>query len=88
MMMNECFGLALDFSLRCRDWGFSLTEVKAPVYMLHSRGDSSVPLVTAELTARLLPHCTLTIKDTDVHFSEAALDDFIRTVVLDSGGAI
>ncbi len=81
-MMNNCFGIAQDLRLRCRDWGFDLSEVKARVYMQHSRWDAGIPLVTAELTARLLPNCVLEVKDTDVHFSEAALDEFIRTVML------
>ncbi len=81
-MMNNCFGIAQDLRLRCRDWGFDLSEVNARVYMQHSRGDAGVPLVTAELTARLLPHCALTIKDTDIHFSPEALDEFIEAAML------
>ncbi len=50
--------------------------------MQHSRRDAGIPLVTAELTARLLPNCILDVKDTDVHFSEAALDEFIHTAIL------
>ncbi len=82
-LMNNCFGIAQDLRLRCRDWGFDLSEVKARVYMQHSRWDAGIPLVTAELTARLLPNCILEVKDSDVHFSEAALDEFIRTVFLE-----
>ena len=81
-MMNNCFGIAQDLRLRCRGWGFDLSEVNARVYMQHSRWDTGVPLVTAELTARLLPNCSLEVTDTDVHFSEAALDEFIRSVIL------
>ena len=81
-MRNHAFGLALDFWLRCRDWGFTLSEVKAPVHMQHSRRDAGVPLVTAELTAKRLPQCTLAIKDTDVHFSPEALAEFFRAAMI------
>ena len=81
-MMNNCFGIAQDLRLRCQDWGFDLSEVKARVYMQHSRWDAGVPVMTAELTARSLPNCILEVKDTDIHFSEAMLDEFIRTVIL------
>jgi hypothetical protein len=74
-MINNCFGLALDFKLRCNDWGFSLSDVKANVWMRHSRFDNLIP---AEITSRLLPHCILDIQESDVHFSKETLDDFIQ----------
>lgn len=83
-MMSDCFGIALDLKIRCRDWGFSLSDVKQHVYMQHSRFDNSVPFITAEITSKLLPNCTLFIKENDVHFSAEALDDFIKTVILDN----
>lgn len=81
-MMHGCFGLAQDFKLRCLNWGFSLSQVKAPVYMQHSRQDPSVPYITAEITSRLLPNCRLEVKENDVHFSPQALDDFVTHIML------
>ncbi len=80
-MRNDCFGVALDLKLRGDDWGFRLSEVKANVYMQHSRFDPGVPCITAELTSKLLPKCELEVKESDVHFSEEALDEFIRTTM-------
>jgi pimeloyl-ACP methyl ester carboxylesterase len=80
-MMNDCFGIAQDLRLRCMDWGFTLSEVRAPVYMEHSRTDPGVPLITAQMTAQLLPDCHLEIREGE-HFSEALLDRFIRNTVL------
>lgn len=80
-MQNECFGVGLDLQLRGKDWGFRLSDINANVFMQHSRMDSNVPCVTAELTAKLLPNCELEIKESDVHFSEEALDDFIQTTM-------
>jgi pimeloyl-ACP methyl ester carboxylesterase len=80
-MMNDCFGIAQDFKIRCVDWGFHLSDVKQNVYMRHGRFDQGVPFVTAALTSKLLPNCQLEVKETDEHFSKDALDDFIRTAV-------
>jgi len=81
-MMHESFGIAQDLMIRAQDWGFELPAVRAAVWMRHSRGDPSVPCVTAQMTAALLPHCQLEIVETDVHFSQAALDDFIRQTII------
>jgi len=77
-MMHDCFGPALDLSIRAMDWGFSLAEVRAPVTMRHSREDL---FAAAELTARLLPDCTLEAREHDPHFSPEVLDDFITSVM-------
>jgi pimeloyl-ACP methyl ester carboxylesterase len=80
-MMNHCFGIAQDLRLRGMDWGFKLSDLKANVTMRHSRADHSVPFITAEMTAKLLPNCRLDIRENDVHFSNEVLDDFIKTAM-------
>jgi pimeloyl-ACP methyl ester carboxylesterase len=80
-MMNDCFGIAQDLKIRCIDWGFRLSDVKENVFMRHSKADSSVPFTTAEMTSKLLPNCTLDIKENDVHFSNEVLNDFISTTM-------
>jgi pimeloyl-ACP methyl ester carboxylesterase len=80
-MMNDCFGIAQDLKLRVLDWGFGLADVKPTVYMQHSKADEAAPFGTAALTANLLPNCKFDIREDGVHFSSAALDDFIRTVM-------
>jgi len=79
--MNDCFGVAQDLRLRCVDWGFKLSDVGANVMMRHSRADADVPFITAEMTARLLPHCTFEARESDPHFSREVLDDFISTTM-------
>jgi hypothetical protein len=81
-MRSDCFGIALDLRIRCMDWGFCLSELKPKVIMRHSRADQSVPFVTAEMTARLLPNCHLEVRELDEHFSQAVLDDFLDTLVV------
>jgi pimeloyl-ACP methyl ester carboxylesterase len=78
-MMNHCFGIAQDFKLRCLDWGFRLAQVSQSVYMRHSRTDESVPYLTAQKTADLLPKCIFESRQNDPHFSPAVLDDFMIT---------
>jgi pimeloyl-ACP methyl ester carboxylesterase len=82
-MMNNGFGVAQDLRLRFMDWGYSLADVKARVFMRHSKCDEAVPFQTAERTAQLLPNCQLEMLETGPHFSKDALDDFIKTTILD-----
>ncbi len=78
-MANDCFGIAQDLRIRVRDWGFRLSDVKATVYMRHSRADESFVMV--EMTSRLLPNCAFEAREHDAHFSREVLDDFIETVM-------
>jgi pimeloyl-ACP methyl ester carboxylesterase len=82
-MMNNCFGVAQDLRLRFQDWGFTLSEVKENVYMEHSKDDANVPFETAVITSGLLPHCNFTIRESGGHFSNEALDEFIKTVMVE-----
>ena len=80
-LMNRCFGVAQDLRIRGKDWGFRLSQVQQPVFMRHSRADSAVPCLSAEMTAKLLPDCRLETREDDVHFSPESLDDFIQSVM-------
>ena len=80
-MMNDCFGIAQDLRIRCMDWGFTLAEVRQMVYMEHSKTDHEVPFITAEMTAKLIPNCRLGTRE-GKHFSDEALDRFIRSTIL------
>ncbi|MFT3895879.1 MAG: alpha/beta hydrolase [Anaerolineales bacterium] len=86
-MMNNGFGVAQDLRLRTMDWGFHLSDVKAPVFMRHSKVDDNVPFETAVRTAELLPNCKLELLEKGPHFSEEALDDFIQSTMLHSSNA-
>ena len=80
-MMNDCFGIAQDLRLRCMDWGFTLSEIVQAVHMEHSQMDQEVPFVAAEMTAKMMPNCQLEVREGE-HFSEEALDQFIRDTML------
>jgi pimeloyl-ACP methyl ester carboxylesterase len=79
--MHDGFGVAQDLMLRGKDWGFLLSEVTEKVFMHHSKQDDSVPFRTAVRTAELLPNCELELAETGPHFSNEALDDFIRATI-------
>jgi pimeloyl-ACP methyl ester carboxylesterase len=81
-MANDCFGIAQDLKLRCVNWGFSLSDVAATVYMQHSKADAQVPFMTAEITSRLLPHCIWAPRETGEHFSAEELDAFIEATMI------
>jgi homoserine acetyltransferase len=80
-MKNDCFGVALDLMIRCKNWGFNLSTIKAKVFMQHSEGDNLVPYKTALFTSTLLPNCELRKIKSDVHFSIEVLDEFIQKVI-------
>ena len=82
-MMNGCFGIAQDLKLRCADWGFVLSSVGQDVYMQHSKADDQVPFGTAEKTSKLLPNCRFAIKENDPHFTDKALDSFIKNTMIE-----
>jgi len=81
-MNNKGFGVAQDLRLRGMAWGFCLGDVKAPVFMRHSKRDDAVPFKTAVRTAELLPNCEMELLESGPHFSNEALDDFIRDVIV------
>ncbi len=77
-MMNNCFGVAQDLLLRSLEWGFSLSQIKASVFMRHSKTDDAVPYRAAVRTAELLPNCRLNLVESGPHFSKEALDEFTK----------
>lgn len=81
-MANEGFGIALDFRLRCMDWGFTLAEVRQKVIMRHARFDGNVPLACAELTSAMLPNASLKVEESDIHFSQDTLNDFLESEII------
>lgn len=83
-MKNNGFGVAQDLRLRSLDWGFSLSDLKAKVFIRHSKTDQSVPYQTAVRTAEMLPNCEFELTESGPHFSSKALDDFIQMTMLEN----
>jgi hypothetical protein len=78
-MMNDIFGPALDFRIRCMDWGFKLSDVHQNVFMQHSRRDEG--FITAKMTSAMLPNCKFFARESEGHFSKPLLDEFIQAVM-------
>lgn len=53
-------------------WGFTLSAVKAAVYMEHSTKDGAVPFVTAQMTVKMMPDCWFSARAGE-HFPGAEL---------------
>jgi pimeloyl-ACP methyl ester carboxylesterase len=85
-LANNCFGVAQDLRLRFIDWGFTLDELKANVFMEHSKEDKDVPFSTALLTSQLLPKCKFSVRENGPHFSQDALENFIASVMAEHYG--
>jgi len=54
-------------------WGFLLEQVKfEKLFLWHGEQDKIMPIATARLLARMLPHCTATFYPDEGHFSTIA----------------
>jgi len=83
-LMNDGFGVAQDLKLRSMIWGFRLSDVKCKVFMQHSQCDEAVPFRTATRTSELLPNCQFELLENGPHFSNEALDNFIKHTVINN----
>jgi pimeloyl-ACP methyl ester carboxylesterase len=78
-MKHNCFGIALDFRIRCMDWGFDLSKVQQNVFMQHSRLDEG--FIPAEITSKMMSNCRFLVRESEGHFSKELLDEYIQTTM-------
>ena len=81
-MANNYFGEGQNLRIRFKDWGFTLPEIKAKVYMQHSKKDDVLPYIMAERTAKLLYDCELELLEEGGHFTNEGYESFIRNTVI------
>jgi pimeloyl-ACP methyl ester carboxylesterase len=81
-MANNCFGEGQNLRIRFKDWGFTLSEIKAKVYMRHSKKDEVLPYITAERTAKLLCNCEFELLEEGNHFTGEGYESFIQNTVI------
>jgi pimeloyl-ACP methyl ester carboxylesterase len=81
-MANNCFGEGQNLRIRFKDWGFTLSEIKAKVFMQHSKKDDVLPYVMAEITAKLLCNCELELLEEGNHFTNEGYESFIQNTVI------
>jgi pimeloyl-ACP methyl ester carboxylesterase len=61
-------GFVAELRLAASPWGFSLADVKCPIYLWHGTEDASTPLPMAQHMASRLPSATLRILEGEGHF--------------------
>jgi len=81
-MANNCFGEGQNLRIRFKDWGFTLPEIKAKVFMQHSKKDEVLPYTMAEITAKLLNDCELELLEEGSHFTNEGYEAFIQNTVI------
>lgn len=81
-MANNCFGEGQNLRIRFMDWGFTLSEIKAKVYMQHSKKDDVLPYIMAERTAKLLCDCELELLEEGSHFTDEGYKAFIQQTII------
>ena len=76
--MAESFRQGADGNLEVvlvegQPWDFQLEQVKfEKLFLWHGEQDKIMPIATARLLARMLPHCTATFYPDEGHFSTIA----------------
>ncbi len=63
------WGAAQDLRLLTRPWGFDLSSIKTPTWVLHGDADTTVPVQHARLYADAIPGAQLQIYPGEGHFS-------------------
>lgn len=78
---RRCQAIVDDVRLFGCDWGFRLSDVKAPVRWWHGDADPIVPLCAAETVAAHLPNAELVLQPQESHLSGfAAADEVLHYV--------
>lgn len=73
-MVTEAFhqgtrGVALDWKLESRSWGFSLEEIRMPVTIWHGEMDTIVPVEQAHILKKFIPTTHVTFFPDEGHVS-------------------
>lgn len=76
-------GVALDWKLEARPWGFSLQEVGMPVHIWHGEQDELIPVAQAQIMANTLPGARATFYPNEGHVSLIMnhYDELLSTIV-------
>jgi len=81
-MANNCFGEGQNLRIRFKNWGFTLSDIKAKVFMQHSKKDEVLSYIMAERTAKLLCDCELELLEEGGHFTVEGYESFIQNTVI------
>ena len=62
-------GVALDYALNMKPWGFRLEDISMEVYLWHGEDDTVVPLAMGRYLAQAIPNCQAMFIPGEGHFS-------------------
>ena len=62
-------GIALDFALNMKPWGFRLEDISIEVHLWHGEDDTVVPPAMGRYLAEIIPNCYARFLPNDGHFS-------------------
>ena len=62
-------GMALDWKLEARPWGFSLNDISMLVHVFHGEQDKLVPFAQGQIMAKALPNARLMVFPNEGHLS-------------------
>jgi pimeloyl-ACP methyl ester carboxylesterase len=76
-------GVALDWKLEARPWGFSLQEVRMPVHIWHGEQDELQPIRQGQIMANALPNARAKFYPNEGHISLFVnhYDELLSTIV-------
>ncbi|HVE64547.1 MAG TPA: alpha/beta hydrolase [Mycobacteriales bacterium] len=78
------FGWYDDDMAFAQDWGFELTQVRAPVELRYGRSDVFVPPTHGDWLAAVLPHADVTRHEDLGHLGDGSVLDSLRAFVVAS----
>lgn len=62
-------GVALDYALNMKSWGFRLEDIQREVYLWHGEDDTVVPPAMGKYLAEAIPNCHARFLPNEGHFS-------------------
>ncbi|MFC1904367.1 alpha/beta fold hydrolase [Chloroflexota bacterium] len=76
-------GVALDYALNMKPWGFSLEDIQIKVYLWHGEDDTVVPPAMGRYLAQAIPNCQARFIPGEGHFSLLPnyVDEILNTLV-------
>ena len=79
-------GVALDYALNMKPWGFRLEDIQIKVHIWHGEDDTVVPPAMGRYLAQAIPNCHARFLPNEGHFSLLPhhVDEILNTLVFSS----
>ena len=76
-------GVALDYALNMKPWGFRLEDISIEVHLWHGEDDTVVPPIMGRYIAEAIPKCHARFLPNEGHFSLLPnhVDEILNTLV-------